>query len=331
VAVEEKHMGSRALIAICRDEDAACRRFGVTSGETGMIYSRTGRPFFGDRATTEVILARLRAAMTERDVWARHSTDWALLDTEIMPWSAKAQSLIREQYAPTGAAARTGLSHATALLRQAAARDASIQELAAKFDDRLARVTRYSQAYGRYCWPVTGIDDYRIAPFHLLATEGAVHMDKDHLWHMAELARLAEPGDPIIMATAHRLVDLADDASVQAATDWWGELAARGGEGMVVKPRSYLARGRKGMTQPAVKCRGPEYLRIIYGPEYDAPAHLARLRDRSLGKKRALAIREFVLGAEALQRFVAREPLRRVHEAVFGILALETEPVDPRL
>jgi protein phosphatase len=331
VVVEEKHMGSRALIAICRDEDVARRRFGVISGETGMIYSRTGRPFFGDRATAEAIIARLRAAMAERDLWDRHATGWALLDAEIMPWSAKAQSLIREQYASTGAAARIGLSHATALLHQAAARDPSVQDVAAKFNDRLARVSRYSQAYGRYCWPVTSIGDYRIAPFHLLATEGAVHMDKDHLWHMAELARLAEAGDPIIMATAHRLVDLADGSSVQAATDWWGELTARGGEGMVVKPRSTLARGRKGMTQPAIKCRGPEYLRIIYGPEYDAPVHLARLRDRSLGKKRALAIREFILGAEAVQRFVAREPLRRVHEAVFGVLALETEPIDPRL
>jgi protein phosphatase len=331
VVIEEKHMGSRALIAICRDEDAARRRFGVTTGETGIIYSRTGRPFFNDRATGEAILARLRSAMTERDLWVRHDTDWALIDAEIMPWSAKAQSLIREQYAATGAAARTGLSHATALLRQAVARDASIQSLADRFEDRLARVARYGEAYGRYCWPVNSLDDYRIAPFHLLATEGAVHMDKDHLWHMGELARLAEPGDPIIMATAHRLVDLADPSSTDAATVWWRELTAQGGEGMVVKPRSYLTHGRKGLAQPAVKCRGPEYLRIIYGPEYDAPEHLARLRNRSLGKKRSLAIREFVLGAEALHRFVAREPLRRVHEAVFGILALESEPIDPRL
>jgi protein phosphatase len=331
VVVEEKHMGSRALIAICRDEDAARRRFGVATGETGMVYSRTGRPFFGERATTEAILARLRAAMTERDFWDRYSTDWALLDAEIMPWSAKAQSLIREQYAATGAAARAGLSHATTLLQQGAARDPAIEGLAAKFNDRLARVTRYADAYGRYCWPITSLEDYRIAPFHLLATEGALHMDKDHLWHMAELARLAKPGDPVIMATAHRLVDMADAASVEAATDWWTGLTARGGEGMVVKPRSFIARGRKGMAQPAVKCRGPEYLRIIYGPEYDAPEHLARLRDRGLGRKRSLAIREFVLGAEALQRFIAREPLRRVHEAVFGVLALETEPIDPRL
>ena len=73
---------------------------------------------------------------------------------------------------------------------------------------------------------------------------------------------------------------------------------------MVVKPRAFIVRGHKGLVQPAVKCRGPEYLRIVYGPEYDAPEHLARLRSRGLGRKRSLAIREFLLGQEALQRFV---------------------------
>src|SRR5205814_1620375 len=112
---------------------------------------------------------------------------------------------------------------------------------------------------------------------------------------------------------------------------WWEELTGHGGEGMVVKPLDFIARGRRGLAQPAVKCRGREYLRIIYGPEYTAPEHLERLRSRSLAAKRSLALREFALGIEALERFVRREPLYRVHECVFGVLALESEPVDPRL
>ena len=80
-----------------------------------------------------------------------------------------------------------------------------------------------------------------------------------------------------------------------------------------------------------MKCRGREYLRIIYGPEYTSPEHLERLRKRGLARKRALALREFALGIESLERFVRTEPLRRVHECVFGVLALESEPVDPRL
>jgi len=331
VVVQEKHMGSRALLVVCRDAAAARDRFGTITGETGMIYTRTGRAFFQDRTTTEAVLARVRSVMTEVAFWERHRTQWALLDAEIMPWSAKAQSLIREQYAATAAAACAGLSHAIALLQQATSRDPSLAPLLARFEGRGTRGVRYAEAYRRYCWPVATLDDYRIAPFHVLATEGSVHTDKDHLWHMSEVARLVEPGDSMMAATAHRLIDLADDKSLEAATQWWSELTGRGGEGMVVKPRSFVTRGRKGLVQPALKCRGSEYLRIVYGPEYDAPEHLARLRSRGLGKKRSLAIREFLLGHEALHRFIGREPLRRVHEAVFAILALESEPVDPRL
>jgi protein phosphatase len=329
--VQEKHMGSRALIVICRDEDTARERFGVTAGETGMVYSRTGRAFFNEPGSCEAVLGRLRAAMNEAGFWERHSTDWALLDAEIMPWSAKAQSLIRTQYATTAAAAQAGLSHAVPLLQMAARRDDSLAPLAARYSERAMRARRYAEAYRRYCWPVTSLEDYRIAPFHLCATEGAVHMDKDHLWHMAELSRLAGTGDKMIAATEHRLVRLESAADVETATQWWTEITQAGGEGMVVKPKDFMVQGRKGLVQPAIKCRGPEYLRIIYGPEYDAPENLERLRSRGLGKKRSLALREFMLGHEALRRFVAREPLRRVHEAVFAVLALESEPLDPRL
>lgn len=331
VVVEEKHMGSRALLVVCRDADAARERFGVNDGTTGEVFSRTGRQFFADRTTTEAVLARLRDAMTACDFWSRHQTNWALLDAEIMPWSAKAQALIRDQYATTGSAATSGLAAALGALEEACAHNGELSALRDRTRARFDRAELYTAAYRRYCWPVASIDDYRIAPFHLLATEGRVHMDKDHLWHLAEPSRLADSGDELFMRTAHHLVDLDDEASVADATAWWSELTAAGGEGMVVKPRAFIVRGAKGLIQPAVKCRGSEYLRIIYGPEYDAPENLSRLRSRGLGRKRSLAVREFVLGKEALDRLVAREPLARVHEAVFGILALESEPVDPRL
>ena len=188
----------------------------------------------------------------------------------------------------------------------------------------------YARAFARYNWPVRAVDDLKLAPFHLLATEGTVHVDKDHGWHMAELAKLCA-GDAVCAPTAHRTVELSDESSCAAAVAWWEELTANGGEGMVVKPWQFVVAGDKGIVQPAVKCRGREYLRIIYGPEYTAEEHLGRLRQRNLGAKRSLARREFSLGLEALTRFVEREPLRRVHECVFGVLALESEPVDPRL
>ena len=331
LVVEEKHMGSRALLVVCRDVGVARARFGVTTGETGAIFTRTGRAFFPDQAQTEAMLARVRAGIDAAEVWTRHKSDWVLLDAEIMPWSAKAQSLIREQYAATAAAARAGLGGAVALLDEAQRSGLDAGAALARFADRSRRADMYAEAYRRYCWPVRSLDDYRIAPFHLLASEGAVHMDKDHLWHMTELSRITGNGDPVLMATPHHLVKLADADSRARAITWWEERTAAGGEGMVVKPRDFMVRGPRGLVQPAIKCRGKEYLRIIYGPEYDLPGNLNRLRKRGLGLKRALAAREFALGYEALTRFVAHEPLRRVHECVFAILALESEPVDPRL
>ncbi|MCW5980605.1 MAG: hypothetical protein KIT09_21175 [Bryobacteraceae bacterium] len=171
----------------------------------------------------------------------------------------------------------------------------------------------------------------RLAPFHLLASEGHVHADKDHAWHMKTLAQLCAADPSLLLATSYKEVDLSDPASQAEATGWWEEMTEAGGEGMVIKPAAFAHIGPRGLAQPAIKCRGREYLRIIYGPDYTREEHLRRLRERGLSAKRALALLEFALGVEALERFVRMEPLRRVHECVFGVLALESEPVDPRL
>ena len=328
---EEKHMGSRAVVVLCRDEGVAQRRFGVTEGGGGICYTRTGRRFFDDPGLEAELLARLRAAFEAAGLWDELRTDWVCLDCELLPWSAKAQELVRQQYAAVGAAARAALGEAVGALDLAAARGLEVETLRAQFLERAAMTADYVAAYRRYCWPVRSLADLRLAPFHLLATEGAVHADKDHVWHMETLAGACRADEALLLATPYRVVDLTDAVSRTEAAEWWAELTGRGGEGMVVKPYDFVARGPRGLVQPAVKCRGREYLRIIYGPEYTAPGHLERLRARGLRAKRSLALREFALGVEALERFVRREPLRRVHECVFGVLALESEPVDPRL
>jgi protein phosphatase len=328
VICEEKHMGSRAIVVVCRDEDAARERFGV-EGECGIVVTRTGRRFFDDTAMETALLAHVRDAVSTAGMWDELNTTWLCLDCELMPWSAKAQALIRDQYATVGAAAVSALAEETSALQAAAAGGLDVGAWLESARERERMAADYVAAYRRYCWPVSGVADLELAPFHLLASEGAVHTDKPHNWHMQTLARLADDG--VLIATPHRIVDLADPASEAEATVWWETLTAAGGEGMVVKPLDFIARGQRGLLQPAVKCRGREYLRIIYGPEYTAPANLERLRQRGLAGKRSLALREFALGIEALERFIRREPLRRVHECVFGVLALESEPVDPRL
>ena len=189
----------------------------------------------------------------------------------------------------------------------------------------------FTAAYLRYCWSTDGLAGVRVAPFQLLASEGAVYHERPHRWHLDVADRLAAAAPDLIAATRRLAVETADPASVEAATRWWEDLTAAGGEGMVVKPAGNLIRGPKGLVQPGLKVRGREYLRLIYGPDYTEPAHLERLRQRALSHKRSLALREYALGLEALDRVARGEPLWRVHECVFAVLALESEPVDPRL
>ena len=331
VVMQEKHMGSRAVLVVCRDGEAARKRFGVSGQERGVIYTRTGRPFFSDANLAAQILDRLAAAFDRAGLWQRLETDWACIDAELLPWSLKAGALIENQYAPVGVAATAGLSAAVAALKQAVERGVAAGEQLARFEGRLEAASRYADAYRRYLWDVNTIDDIKLTPFHLLATEGAVHADRDHAWHMETLADLCAADSLLLRATPWRIVELADAEAVTAAISWWQELTSAGGEGAVIKPYAFAAMGHKGLVQPALKCRGREYLRIIYGPEYTLPEHLERLRQRGMTAKRNLAFKEFALGLEALHRFVEREPLRRIHECAFGVLALESEPVDPRL
>jgi len=327
VVCEEKHMGSRAVVIVCRDITTARKRFGVIDGRSGVCYTRTGRPFFPEPKDEAEFTNRIQTALSKAGFWDELASDWFCLDCELMPWSAKARELLQRQYAPVGAAGVASLEAVVKALHQSPAAGG----MADIYEHRLDRLRKYREAYRRYCWPVTTLSDYKLAPFHLLASEGTVHTDKTNRWHMETLHKLAAADPAFIVATPFLEVDVIDDTAVEQASQWWETLTGKGGEGMVVKPLDFVVRGPKGLVQPALKCRGREYLRIIYGPEYTADDQLPKLRSRGLSGKRSLAAREFALGIEALERFVAREPLRRVHECVFGVLALESEPMDPRL
>ncbi|MEU9574464.1 polynucleotide kinase-phosphatase [Streptomyces massasporeus] len=333
VVCEEKHMGSRAVALVCRDAEAARKRFGVEGGPTGSLYTRTGRPFLDDDALTEEILDRLRTAAGEAGLWDELETDWLLLDAELMPWSLKASGLLRSQYAAVGAASGAVLPEALSALRGAAARGVDVAGLLTRTGERATDAAAFTEAYRRYCWTTDGLEGVRLAPFQILAVQGRSLAGLPHDEQLALLDRLVEHDGSGLLQTTRRLyVDTADPESVRAGVDWWLEMTGRGGEGMVVKPVGAVVRDGQGrLVQPGIKCRGREYLRIIYGPEYTRPENLARLRSRFLNHKRSLAIREYALGLEALDRLAEGEPLWRVHEAVFGVLALESEPVDPRL
>ena len=332
VVWEEKHMGSRAIVIVCRDPEAAKNRFGIADDTLGICYTRTGRRFFNDADVETELLRQVKIAVDSVGYWETLNTDWICFDCELMPWSVKAQELLRQQYAPVGASARVAFGEAVASLETAAERGVDVSCILDDYRQRAEAVTKYVKAYQQYCWHVQSVADLKLAPFHLLATEGAVYFDKDHLWHMEMLSKLCQNSeDNLLLATSYGVVDLSDGTSQTEAVRRWEELTGLGSEGTVIKPLDFIVQGKRGLVQPAVKCRGREYLRIIYGPEYTLPQNLKRLRTRGLSHKRSLALREFALGVEALERFVRREPLSRVHECVFGILALESEAVDPRL
>ena len=303
-------------------------------GPSGALYTRTGRRAFENDEWESALLEKLRRAVDAQDFWRRFETDWLCLDCELLPWAAKAKELLAQQYRPAAAAASMGLAAAVDALGRAERQGADVAALLARHRQRAETATAYAAALEHYAAPAEGLADVRLAPFHLLATEDAVYVDRDHGWHMATLAELCAADDALLTPTRFKVVELEDDASMAEATAWWETITAAGSEGMVVKPWHFAPpdeEDAKRRLQPALKCRGREYLRIIYGPEYTAEEHLSRLRQRSLGAKRSLALREFALGIEGLERFVRREPLRRVHECAFGVLALESEPVDPRL
>jgi protein phosphatase len=315
VVCQEKHMGSRAVALVRRDG-------------SGVLHTRTGRSFL-DAGPTEAFTARIAAAAA--GLFDELGTDWLLLDGELLPWSAKAGELIRTQYAAVGAAARSALPAAVGALEQAAARGLDVAGVLDRQRRREADAAAFTEVYRRYCWPTEGLTGISFAPFQLLASEGATHADRPHAWHLALADRLVAADPELLRGTRSVAVDVTDPDAEAAATAWWEELTAAGGEGMVVKPAANLVRGTKRAVQPGLKVRGREYLRLVYGPDHTEPQHLERLRQRSLGRKRGLALREYALGLEGLERLARGEPLWRVHECVFAVLALESEPVDPRL
>ena len=312
VVLQEKHMGSRAVFYLKR------------SGE-GRCLTRTGRPFF--QATLEKeLVASLLQTLEESRFWTERRTDFAIIDAELMPWSAKARALLEQQYGAVGAAASAVLPEAIQNLESCSSDE--VQELLEKQRRRLANALGFREAYRRYCWDTEALEGIKVAPFHLLATTGAVHSDKTHPWHLEQLSRYLG-SSPLFHPTRTLELDPSHPEDVQKGCLWWEELTRAGGEGMVMKPEEFLSFGKNGLLQPALKVRGREYLRIIYGPDYTD--HIPQLRQRAMSRKRSLALREFALGMEALEIFVSGGPLYQVHRAVFGGLALESIPVDPRL
>lgn len=331
VICEEKHMGSRAVIQIGKSSCAIQSAFGITTGEQGIVYTRSGRRFFNDLAIEKAFIEKLSMAIEKANLWNELETDWLTLDCEIMPWSMKAMSLIKQQYAAVGCTAHLATQALQVALQQAQKRDINVNSLIAANETSVKNTKQFIQAYQNYCWGVESLDDIKVAPFHIMASASGLHTDQNHVWHMTLINRMVEQDSNLLRKTHYQVVNLDDENSMQTAIKWWLQHTQSLGEGMVVKPMDFIVKENTGVIQPALKVRGKEYLRIIYGMDYTQPHNLKRLKERSVGLKRRLAISEFKLGIESLHRFVNQQPLRYVHECAFAILAMQSQPVDPRL
>jgi polynucleotide kinase-phosphatase len=333
--MQEKHMGSRAILVVCKNSDVPYKRFKIQSSTCGVIYTRTGRPFFEDPRLENEVINLIQKSLAEIGFWEKFNSDWVCLDAEIMPWSFKALELLKSQYAAVGSAANLALSKTQESLNLFNQRnigtDPTFQGFIKKIKSAPSMISAYVDSYQRYCWPFNSINDIKIAPFHILATEGVSHFDKDHLWHMNEIQNICESNLQLFKLTGFKLINTLDESSIGEAISWWLQSTEAGSEGVVIKSLNFIEKVNGKLIQPMIKCRGRDYLRIIYGPTYLRLEELEKLQNRYLGTKRKLALEEFALGVESLKRFVKNEPLHKIHEAVFGVLALESEPVDPRL
>lgn len=323
VICEEKHMGARMVMILCKTPETAVKRFGVTAGGSGICYTRTGRIFFDDRQLQEQILDRTRKAIDGAGLWESLETDWLCLDTEFMPWSYRSLDLARYQYGGIGGAAAAALAETRSSLEQTAGRDIDVGQLLERTQIRQDMARRFIGAYRHYCRDVSAIDDMKIAPFHIMAAENRVFHDKPHSWHLETIDRLSDEDPRLFQRTERRVVNLSNEKEIKDTFDWWHDKTDnQGWEGIVVKPLSFTARHRDELVQPAIKCRGKEFLRLVYGPEYTFGENLKQLRKRGLYLKRSLATRQFALGIEALSRFTAYQPLIKTHQCSFGIIAL---------
>jgi protein phosphatase len=147
--------------------------------------------------------------------------------------------------------------------RKGLCRNPEVEQLLHRTRNRTELADKFVVSYRRYCWPVRSVDDLKLAPFHPLVSEGKFHTSGDHRWHMETLAGLCAHGAPLLVSTDNQVIGPHRSEIGVQGTEWWTKLTDRGGGGMIVKPLDFIARARRSLAQPVVKCRGPEYLRII--------------------------------------------------------------------
>lgn len=322
---EKKHMGSRAILFLFKDKAAAKKYVGIDT--LGVIYTRRGRRFF-DVSTEGKLVMKINKDLHEYGYFQKYDTEYLLLDAEIMPWNYKAKELISNQYAHVSENAILDRTKLKGKIEAAAGENNDLKGWLEEYQQKLENAVTFKEVFQKYCWDIEDVNQIQIAPFHMLAHSKETFFDQSHTWHM-EMNRELAKHSSLFVETEYKIIN--NKASEEEVIKWWECMTSEGHEGIVIKPESFISRNKGKLLQPAIKVRGRKYLNIIYGMDYLLPENLVRLKNRNTGKKQKLALREFALGVEGIKRFVNGESIERVHECVLATLAMETDPVDPRL
>ena len=325
MVAEKKHMGSRGILFLFKDIESAIKHTTIES--LGVIYSRSGKRFF-DTETEEQIVSKINLELHDKGYFDKHNTDYLILDAEIMPWNLKAKELISSQYAHVAENAILDRTKLKEKIEVVVGQNDELNVWLHEYEEKLNNAHTFSEVFQKYCWTIEDINSIQIAPFHLLAHSNQTFFDQPHTWHMGMNREFANQSK-IFVETDYKVIT--DETSEEEVIKWWNDMTSDGHEGIVIKPEFYVARNKGKLLQPAIKVRGRKYLKIIYGMDYLLPQNLNRLKSRNTGRKQKMALKEFALGVEGIQRYVQKESIERVHECVLGTLALESDIVDPRL
>ena len=322
---ELKHMGSRAVILAFESEEKALQYTNQT--KTTIIYSRNGLSFF--KGEDELYISnKIQKLLKENNYFEKHHTGFVLMDVEILPWNAKGSGLLTNQYLPV---LDGNKSLNSKLLENLQGVD-GVETLTSSIKINLENVEKYKEQLESYCWD-SNVETIQIAPFHLLAHEGQTYFDQTHEFHLTHFHDLInmEEND-LFVKTPYVLVDLESEESMKEAVDFWIDVTNKGYEGVMFKTETFIEKNKEGETiLPMMKIRGKDYLRLIYGINYDSTEYLPVLRNRNISKKRFLHYRQTELSIESVKRFAKGEPFENWHDYILANLCLGNVVTDHRL
>lgn len=331
VICEQKHMGGRVTLLVCKQTQVAKKRFALPDGQRSSCLYRvkpdaSAYEFlqWEHELRSKGLFKHLESVIDASGIWESIEANWLLLDCELMPWAISNEPIqgVTELYTGLAAVGLESLEITIETLKGLSKTNDIAHTLVSSLSEDHNNLLSYRDVYRNYCKPVSKLEDIQVAPFHILASDKGLYTHASHEWHL-KIAEILSEKDPldVIQKTEHIYVDLSSEKEQEEAIEWWTELTHAGVEGMVIKPLHFTEFNNDALVQPAIKCRGKDYIRMVYGPNY--LNHLDALRQRVTTTKERLAFFEFALGTEGLKRLIDQKPTSQVLECFIATLALE--------